>query len=163
MANKYVKTDDQIDATTASIANRGVKMQDDIHTCGCAIIRRWHDTSDVSKAVKQMNALLVAIPAMGRANAFKAWVEAYATFVWNTDDKCFAYHKARTKISFEDAKAAIHTPFWEFKPEPDYKPMDLDAMIAALIKKAEKRRDDGLTDKDVVPSDKIKALKAIVA
>ena len=73
MANKYVKTDNQIDAGIASIAKRGVKMQDDIHTCGCAIIRRWHDTSDVSKAVKQMNALLVAIPAMGRANAFKAW------------------------------------------------------------------------------------------
>jgi hypothetical protein len=163
MANKYVKTDEQIDALISSIDKRGKSVQQDIHTAACAIIRRWHDSSDVSAAVRQMNALLAAIPAMSRANAFKAWVETYATFVWNTDDKCFAYHAKRTKISFDDAQSAIQTPFWEFKKEADYKPLNLPDMIASVIARAEKRRQDGLQDSDDVPSDLIKSLKALVA
>jgi len=81
MANKYVKTDEQIDALISSIDKRGKTVQQDIHTAACAIIRRWHDSSDVSAAVRQMNALLAAIPAMSRANAFKAWVETLLSFV----------------------------------------------------------------------------------
>ena len=165
MATKItlIKTDSAIDKMIVSIGKRGQSIQSDIHRAGCSIVRRWHDTNDVNTAVRQMNALLNAIPAMGRANAFKAWVEAYATFVWNTDDKCFTYHAKRTKISADDAKAAIQTPFWKFKPEPDYKPLNLDDAISALIARADKRRQDGLKDGDDIPSAKIKALKALIA
>ena len=158
-----IETDDAINNMIASIARRGKSVQKDIHRAGCSIIRRWHDSSDVNTAVRQMNALLNAIPAMGRTNAFKAWVEAYATFIWNTEEKCFAYHAKRTKISSDDAQKAIQTPFWEFKSEPDYKPLNLDDAINALIARADKRRQDGLKDGDNVPAEKIKALKALVA
>ena len=57
----------------------------------------------------------------------------------------------------------MDTPYWEFKPETEYKPLNLDDMIYALIARAEKRREQGLKDGDVVPSDKIKGLKALVA
>ncbi len=100
---------------------------------------------------------------MCSADAFKAWVEAYATVVWNADNACCAYHAKRTKISRGDAQAACATPFWEFKKEPEYKPMNLDDLIAALVARADKRRQDGLKDGDVVDADKIKALKAIIA
>lgn len=163
MAVSLIKTDAKIDEMIASIGNRGKTLQNDIHRTACSIIRRWHESGDVSVAVRQMNALLEAIPSMARANAFKAWVEAYATFVWNNEDKCFAYHKNRTKISLEDAKAAIQTPFWEFKKEPEYKPMNLDDMIAALVARAEKRRLDGLKDGDSVDAEKVKALKALLS
>ena len=158
-----IKTDAKIDELIVLIGKRGASLQKDIHRAACSIIRRWHDSNDVSVAVRQMNALLEAIPSMGRANAFKAWVEAYATFVWNADDSCFAYHAKRTKISLGDAQAACATPFWEFKKEAEYKPMNLDDLIAALIARADKRRQDGLKDGDVVDADKIKALKAIIA
>jgi|TARA_Y100000289_G_scaffold2695_1_gene2572 hypothetical protein len=165
MATKItlITTDAKIDDMIASISKRGKSIQKDIHRTACSIVRRWHESSDVSVAVRQMNALLAAIPSMARANAFKAWVEAYATFVWDADNSCFAYHAKRTKISLDDAKAACATPFWEFKKEPEYKPMNLDDMIAALIARADKRRQDGLQDGDVVDADKIKALKAIIA
>ena len=91
-----IKTDAKIDELIVLIGKRGASLQKDIHRAACSIIRRWHDSNDVSVAVRQMNALLEAIPSMGRANAFKAWVEASATFVWNADDSCFAYHAKRT-------------------------------------------------------------------
>ena len=165
MATKIslITTDAKIDDMIASISKRGKSIQNDIHRTACSIVRRWHESGDVSVAVRQMNALLAAVPSMARANAFKAWVEAYATFVWDADNDCFAYHKKRTKISLEDAKTACATPFWEFKKEPEYKPLNLDDMIAALIARADKRRQDGLQDGDVVDADKIKALKAIIA
>lgn len=163
MAISLITTDAKIDELIVTIAKRGKSLQNDIHRAACSIIRRWHESGDVSVAVRQMNALLEAIPSMARANAFKAWVEAYATFVWNTEDKCFAYHAKRTKISLDDAKAACATPFWEFKKEPEYKPMNLDDMIAALIARADKRRQDGLQDGDVVDAAKVKALKALIA
>ena len=165
MATKIslIMTDVKIDDMIASISKRGKSVQNDIHRTACSIIRRWHESGDVSVAVRQMNALLEAIPSMTRSNAFKAWVEAYATFVWDADNSCFAYHAKRTKISLEDAKTACGAAFWEFKKEPEYKPLNLDDMISALIARADKRRQDGLKDGDVVDADKIKALKAIIA
>jgi len=165
MATKIslITTDAKINDMIASISKRGKSVQNDIHRTACSIVRRWHESGDVSVSVRQMNALLAAVPSMARVNAFKAWVEAYATFVWDTDNSCFAYHNKRTKIALDDAKAACATPFWEFKKEPEYKPLNLDDMIAALISRADKRRQDGLKEGDVLDENKIKALKAIIA
>ena len=165
MATKIslITTDAKIDDMIASISKRGKSIQNDIHRTACSIVRRWHESSDVSVAVRQMNALLGAVPSMARANAFKAWVEAYATFVWDADNDCFTYHKKRTKISLEDAKTACGTPFWEFTKEPEYKPMDLGARIFSLIAEAERRRQTGLKDGDIVEKDMVKALKDLVS
>lgn len=165
MATKIslITTDAKIDAMIVSISKRGKSIQKDIHRTACSIIALWHTNGDVSVAVSKMNALLDAIPSMGRANAFKAWVEAYATFVWDVENSTFAYHPKRTKISLEDAQSACGTPFWEFIKEPEYKPMNLFDDIARLVARADKRRQDGLKDTDVVDADTIKALKAIIA
>ena len=149
-----IKTDVAIDKMIASIASRGSKLQADTHRVLASIAVRWHDTNDVTVAVRQVNALIEGLPSGWRSNAVKAW---------DTDEKCFVYHKNRTKISKDDARAAMDTPYWEFKPETEYKPLNLDDMIYALIARAEKRREQGLKDGDVVPSDKIKGLKALVA
>lgn len=158
-----IKTDVAIDKMIMSIASRGSKLQDDTHRVLASIAVRWHDTNDVTVAVRQINALIESLPSGWRTNAVKAWVESFLTFVWDTDEKCFVYNKNRTKISKDDARAAMDTPYWEFKPESEYKPLNLDDMIYALIARAEKRREQGLKDGDIVPSDKVKALKALVA
>jgi len=158
-----IKTDVAIDKMIASIASRGSKLQADTHRVLASIAVLWNETNDVTVAVRQTNALLDSLPSGWRSNAVKAWVESFLTFVWDTDESCFVYHKNRTKITKSDARAAIDTPYWEFKPEPEYKPLNLDDMIHALIARAEKRRQDGLKDGDSVPSDMVKKLKAVVA
>ena len=83
--------------------------------------------------------------------------------MWSVDEKCFVYHKNRTKITEDDARACIDNPYWDFKKESEYKPMNLSDMISALVARAEKRRQDGLQDSDDVPQDMLKALKALVS
>ena len=53
-----IKTDAKIDELIVLIGKRGASLQKDIHRAACSIIRRWHESSDVSVAVRQMNALL---------------------------------------------------------------------------------------------------------
>ena len=158
-----IATDAKIDDMIKSIANRGTKLQGDMHRVLASLAVRWHETGDVTVAVRQVNALLDAVPSAMRANAIKSWTEAFLGFVWSTEDKCFVYHKNRTKITKTDARACIDTPFWDFAPEPEYKPMNLSDMISALVARAEKRRQDGLQDSDDVPQDMLKALKSIVS
>ena len=158
-----IKTDVAIDKMIASIASRGSKLQADTHRVLASIAVRWHDTNDVTVAVRQVNALIEGLPSGWRTNAVKAWVESFLTFVWDTDEKCFVYHKNRTKISKDDARAAMDTPYWEFKPESEYKPTNTPNELMALIAKADRTLERGLKEGDVVPSSLVKSLKALVA
>lgn len=163
MAVTLITTDAKIDDMITSIGKRGTKLQNDTHRVLASLAVRWHKTGDVTVAVRQVNALLDNLPSGWRSNAVKAWSEAYLGLVWSTDDKCFVYHKNRTKINEADARACIDNPYWDFKKESEYKPMNLSEMISALVARAEKRRQDGLQDSDDVPQDMLKALKAIVS
>jgi microsomal dipeptidase-like Zn-dependent dipeptidase len=107
----FIKTDEKIIETIASIAKRGGSLQKDIHRAACSILNRWCVTEDVSTATKHMNMLLDALPVMVRSNAFKDWGVHMAGLVWSEDDT-FAYHAKRTKITVEQVQAAKAKPFW---------------------------------------------------
>lgn len=160
---KLHNTDAAIDAAIESILKRGKSLQNDIHKASCSILRQWFDSGNVATAVRQTNKLVGAMPDMARSNALKAWFESFAGFVWNKDEKHFVYRPDATKIAEERVKAAIAEPFWAFSPEPDYKPMNIDAMIEAIVKKARQRRQKGLKEGvDYVPEEKLKALEALL-
>ena len=82
-----IATDAKIDDMIKSIANRGTKLQGDMHRVLASLAVRWHETGDVTVAVRQVNALLDAVPSAMRANAIKSWTEAFLGFVWSTEDK----------------------------------------------------------------------------
>ena len=159
---KLYNTDEMIHKAIASVLKRGVSLQKDIHVVACSILRVWNTSGDVSKAVSQTNALVEAMPGMSRKNALKSWVEAHAGFVWNTDENQFVYNAKRTKIADDDVRQGIDTPFWDFKPEPEYKPFDLEKVLDAVIDRADKRVKDGVKKSDNIKSDRLKALKTLI-
>lgn len=89
-----------------------------------------------------------AISTSRRKNAVNDWAIAYGPFVWNEKDKALDFDKDKAKRIRADKAAdgktplsiatAMSDPFWDFKPEPPYKPVDLLADLKRLVKKAEK-------------------------
>ena len=159
---KLYITDELIDKAIASVFKRGVSLQKDIHVVACSILRVWNTSGDVSKAVSQTNALVEAMPGMSRRNALKSWVEAHAGFVWNADENKFVYNAKKTTIADSDVRQGIDVPFWDFKPEPPYKPFDLDKTLDAVIDRANKRIKDGVKKEDNIKSDRLSALKTLI-
>jgi len=159
---KLYITDELINKAIASVFKRGVSLQKDIHVVACSILRVWNTSGDVSKAVSQTNALVEAMPGMSRKNALKAWVEAHAGFVWNTDENQFVYNSKRTKIADDDVRQGIDTPFWDFKPEPEYKPFDLKKLLNAMIDKTDKVVKKGVKKEDNIDTDLLASLKLCV-
>jgi hypothetical protein len=103
-----------------------------------------------------LNRLISALPGGWRANALKAWSEEFGKVNWDNTQKAFVYDKAkRTNL-----EGAIEIAPEDFKPETEYKPMDLAADIAKLIKKAEARLG---SDNDNVPAELFKKLQELVA
>ena len=139
---KYIETDAKIVETISSIANRGGNLQKDIHRVACSILNRWCVSSDAATAAKHMNILLDAIPVMVRTNAFKAWGENMAGLVWAKD--VFAYDSKRTKITVKQVQAAKAKPFWDFKPEPKYTPVDADQAFLKFIEGLERKAKKGI-------------------
>ncbi len=94
-----------------------------------------------------------------RKNALIAWFEKFGNVAYNTEEKRLRYVKGKVAM-VEDA---IATPFWEFKPEAKYVPIDTNKAILHLIQRAEKRIEEGkLTDKDNIDKAQLAALKKIV-
>jgi len=159
---KLYITDELINKAIASVLKRGVSLQKDIHVVACSILRVWNTSGDVSKAVSQTNALVEAMPGMSRKNALKSWVEAHAGFVWNTDENQFVYNSKRTKIADDDVRQGIDVPFWDFKPEPEYKPFDLEKLLNAMIDKTDKVVKKGVKKEDNIDTDLLASLKLCV-
>lgn len=158
---KFLKDVKAIERETAVFKLNAKTLQGQSHLIACSILKVWAETGNVAHAVRLTNDLLEAMPDMTRSNAMKAWFETFAGFVWDVKEKVFKYHKERTTIDVASVQSAVREPWWQFKPEAPYKPIDIDALMESLIKRAEKRREDGLKDGDSVPAVKLKALKLI--
>ena len=131
--------EDTFVAAIASIKRRGETVQMDIHRFLCAILERWTITGDVRPMVKYVNLLLAELPKGVRSNAIKAWVEVHMGLIWAVDGEnknTFVAGKRKAKdVQLKDAQ---NERWFEFKAEPDYKPMDFDKMFAALMSRAAK-------------------------
>lgn len=148
-------SDDQFLAAIASIQRRGETVQLDIHLFLVAVASRWAGTGDVRPAVKMINKLVDALPQGIRSNAIKAWVETHLGFQW---DQSGMFKPGDLKHSDLAIKKLANVRWWEFKPEPDYKPMDFTASVLTLIKKADDRvrKND---PRDAINSDILRAVK----
>lgn len=133
-----------------SIATRGKKLQEDIHSAAVSCLYHADKHGDVTL----MQKLIEAVPAMSRKNALIAWCLEFGKFAASDDGRSVVY----SKEGVTDIEAGATTPFWEFKPEAPFKAFDLQEELAKLIKKAEKASND---DRNVVPLETFKALRDV--
>lgn len=140
-----------IDTAIKSIATRGKSLDKDIHIAAVSTLMHADEHGDVTLAQR----LVDAIPQSARKNALKDWFLAMGKFSYDTQNKTLIFNKQG--VTMKDK--AIATPFWAFKPEPEYKPFDINAAIAQLVTRANKAVNNG----DDVDQTKLAALTALAA
>ena len=129
--SELIATDAGIKKAAVSIAKRGRALQRDIHVLACSVLQRIAEHNDVRLAA-DMTAVFEAMPGSLRTNALRDWFAAYGPVKWEGKKAKFVQDKP-----VELTKAMLD-PFWEFAPEPEYKPLDIIAFINSAIKKVQK-------------------------
>ena len=130
-----ITTDAAIESAIGKAKTQGATLQASFHRIAVSIVARMLETKDHNTCVRLVNAMIEALPAMTRKNAMRSWVEEFTGYTFNKEDKAFVFAK---KEGFKtDLRAAIATPFWDFKPEVDFAPIqDWTKLIAGLVGKA---------------------------
>lgn len=141
----------QIELAIKSIQSRGSKLQKDIHLCAVSCLAHIEKHGDITL----LNRLMAALPGGWRSNAIKGWAEDFGKVNWDNTQKAFVYDKAKKS----NIEGAIATSPEEYKPEVEYKPLDLAEAIKALVKKAQERVG---SETDNVPEELFNALNKLV-
>ena len=154
-----------ITAAINSLHKRGASLQLDIHRVLVAICARWAATGDVRPVSGHINLLIAKDKLEGvRKNAIREWVETYMglKIITEGDNKGdFYVPKGINDGNHLQLKELSNNRWWEFKPEPDYKPIADDVkLVKQLIAKMEK--DVGkMGDASNVRPDVLAGLKAL--
>jgi hypothetical protein len=128
-AIKLIEGESAIKKALESIKTRGASLQRDIHVAACSVLSHVGKHKDVRLVTK----LLESMPDMSRKNALKAWFEHHGPVAFS--------EKGEIKYAPENRMLlgnAMAKPFWVFKPEAAYVPMDVAASFDSFIKKLEK-------------------------
>lgn len=149
---KLITETKAIELAIKSIQSRGSKLQKDIHVCAVSCLNHIEKHGDITL----LNRLVAALPGGWRVNAIKAWSEEFGKVNWDNTQKAFTYDKSK-KSNIEGAIAVSPE---EFKPEAEYKPLDLAEAIKALLKKAQERVG---SENDNVPEELFNKLNQLVS
>lgn len=117
----------KVNEAIAKISKAGKAFEKLIHSAACSVLYHADKHGDITLA----NKLIEALPNMARKNALRDWLMAYGKFAYDATNKAMIYDKTKTT----DQSAAEAEPFWTFKPEAAYKPLDLMAEIKRLVAK----------------------------
>lgn len=108
-----------------------------------------------------LQTLVDSLSKRNRINALLAWAEQYGAVRYDEKAKQLKFAKGKDT----DLEGAIAQPFWLFKPEAAYKPVDLNVLLAQLIKKAEQalatEAEDDTVTKSKIDLDTLAKLKAL--
>lgn len=145
----------QINARSLFLGRASVKLEKAIHEHAVVISDHINEHGDVTLADTLVNALGKSI----RANALKQWFLDFGGCSWNDEKKKFG----KAKDFAYDRDTALLNPFYDWTPEPAFKPVDSMALINAVIKKLESAADDTSENgaKHKINLDHLAALKAI--
>jgi hypothetical protein len=173
-------------ARSAELAKSVRSIGKEIHTHLCDIMKHIASkeaNGDVTPATHFLTLLMMndkegESRAIVRADAVKNWLEAYAFVTWSKDKAGKAAFKLNRKaldsvVSDNDAfrthcKEAASNPWNVYTKAKAFTFFDLDAAIAALVKRAENAPDVPLELQEAgkhhkIPADKLAALKALAA
>lgn len=124
------------------IKNAGKKLDERIQVAGVSVIAHCGQHNDVTV----VNNLFLAMPAGARKKALAEWLLKFGNVAANTDkasSKTAPFVYAKDKQA--NVEGAIAEPWYDFAPEPAVATMfDFQAMLASLLKKAEKAEQQGL-------------------
>lgn len=154
-------TDNAIEGGIARVKKEGKAYQNLVHRVAFSILKRGLDTKDFTKGAKQFTALVEAMPGATRTNALRDWVTAYAPLTWNSEENCFVYTSMKGFDPAGDMTEAKRTPFWEFSPEPEYKPVDWAKAIQSIVKRGERDLTE-LGEKSKVDQEQLDILRRLI-
>src|SRR5690625_2520776 len=117
-----------------SIGTRAKKLDKDIHIVAVSCLHHADEHGDVTL----MQELITSLGRSQRRNAVIAWAIAYGKFQANENGKNVEYNRANTT----DLEGAMNESPWEFKPEPAFRPFDIQAELKKLLKRAAKAAED---------------------
>lgn len=148
------------DKLITSIKGRSKKLDADIHLAACSALAHHVQHGDVTL----INRLADALPKSARRNALFAWAIHFDGKLAANTDKASKAESPLVHVKGDgksDIDGAVAKPFWEFAPEPVYQQFDLNAAIAALLKKAEGALASDKQDSALIAADKLAALRAL--
>jgi len=139
-----------------------------VHLLACSIISHIEANRAAGVNANLANALINSMPVGIRKNALIDWFCAFGAVSYDEEAKKLRYDKAQATRQL----AGEAMPFWEFKPELEYKPFDFRKELANLINKAVKRQQEIAEAKvkdalyeapDKIDPERLKALQALLA
>jgi hypothetical protein len=120
-----------IEAKINTIKKYGKAYENMVHLAACSILDHVRQHGDVTLADRLIEALSGAV----RKNALMEWFEAHGQLRYDLETKKFKFDKSsETKLA-----EAISCPFWEFKAESPYIPLDFNKSVTVLLTKVGKR------------------------
>ena len=124
---KLITSKEAIVKAIASISGRGAKLDKDIWVAAVSAMAHHNEHGDVTI----INDLVSAMPKGARVNALRDYILAHGKVQFNNEVKAFVHDKDG---SF-DLEGALAVSWVEFKPEPEYKPLDALKLVTALAKR----------------------------
>jgi hypothetical protein len=136
----------------ASIQTSGAKLDNDIWIA--AVSAMSHHAKHGNPHL--INDLVTAMPKGSRVNALRDYILAHGKVKFNEKEKVFTHDK---EGNF-DLDGALAISWVEFKPEAEYKPIDVLKLVKSLAKKvAEAKEENG----DKCSEDQAKAVMGLAA
>lgn len=138
------------------VQKRSGELKGDVHILACSVIAKAIKDGDATQATHMPDALTEALGEAWRLNALRQWFEAFGPFKWHAKDgdkpAGFKIDKDRRKAMVKDMddlgeaeyldKLVTVKTYWEFKPESEFKPFDLVAMLGRIVSEAKKKAAD---------------------
>ena len=131
-----------------SIANRGKKLDSDIHKAACSILSHLVEHRDSTLVTR----LVAAMPKSSRRKALIDWYERLVpmTVNYQTGKAELAKEKSNEWREFvakadEIVKAAIAKPFWEKEEKGEKDKLTFEAVLKYLHRKANSKDADDIT------------------
>lgn len=124
---KIITCETKIKAAIKSIQARGQRLDRDIWVAAVSTMAHHNKHGDTTL----INGLVDAMPKGSRVNALREFITAFGKVTFNEETKAFDHDKAGNF----DLDGATATSWVDFKPEPEYKPIDALALVKAMVTK----------------------------
>lgn len=142
-----------IDKAITSIKTRGTKLDNDIQKAALSIVLHVNDHHEVSL----VNKLIDAMPKGSRVNALREWFMKHGKVVFNEEEQVFEPSRDAAK----DFDLALAEHWTSCKPEPKFRPIDLQKEIDKLFARAKKAANSEDAKKHNIPKKTLEALGAL--
>lgn len=136
-------TEAQLNARSIRIANHSKSLQDMVHNHCVDIAVFIAHCGNVTPATTLVNALGDGV----RKNAIRQWFLDFGLCSWNQESKKFGFKNkgiqaTDPKFTVFDSVAASANPWYTWKPEPEFQPVDSLKLLEKVLKRMKKALDD---------------------